>query len=553
VHEIEIKLLVRPSDVARLKNHAFLWAGFEQAGAPTRQSSVYFDDRRRTLFKRHLALRVRHSGERRVQTLKAMNGFDAFGIARAEWEHDLPDGRPNLTFLSLTPVGPLLARRLRDPLEPVFESRVERTSFSLQFGQSEIVVSLDNGEIDTGKSTAPICELELELAHGSPNDLFRLAEQIDHSIPLELSYLSKSQRGYALMEGTGVDLTRSAPVRLTAGMSRADAFRAIAHECLRHALANRAGVARGDATALHQLRISTRRLRTAMALFRDVVHGPGADAVKAQLKWLRAETGPARDLDVFISEVMTPLRKQHPKERAVTSLYQHLRRRRLKAYRQARAAAASPQFRKAIFQIGGWIDDGDWRTNSDELTRARQDAPVDLYASERLALLHRKVRRKGRHLRELDETLRHRLRVQTKNLRYAAEFFASLAPTKKAAKRARELAGAAKDLQDALGALNDIAVRKSLSAEIAGKVAPGSAGKEPGRSRIFVAGLVAGHQEAHVGRLLDCAAKAYDDLRAVKPFWKSLLEPTAPAAASAASPPAAVTVPASPAPEPKAA
>jgi hypothetical protein len=49
--EVEIKLLLRRQDVARLRSHPVLWAGFQKAGDPSRQESVYFDDRRHTLRK----------------------------------------------------------------------------------------------------------------------------------------------------------------------------------------------------------------------------------------------------------------------------------------------------------------------------------------------------------------------------------------------------------------------------------------------------------------------------------------------------------------------
>ena len=42
-------------------------------------------------------------------------------------------------------------------------------------------------------------------------------------------------------------------------------------------------------------------------------------------------------------------------------------------------------------------------------------------------------------------------------------------------------------------------------------------------ARIYVAGLIAGHQEAHIPPLLDKAIEAYAEFRDVKPFWKALM------------------------------
>lgn len=534
--EVEIKLSVRPQDVNRLKNHTYLWAGFEKAQA-LQQNSVYFDDRGQTLREHGVSLRIRAAGGRIVQTIKSLDERGS-PVDRAEWESEIASARPDLSAAAFTALAPLLDGKLRDPLEPVFETRVLRTSFVLQFGKSEIVVALDQGEIGTGTEKVSLCELELELKRGSSADLFRLAQEIDATIPLELSYLTKSERGYALLNG-GTDYTKAAFVPLAKGISRADGFRKIAHECLRHAIQNRAGVAKGDRVSLHQVRIATRRLHTALNLFKDVTGGRGADEVKEQLRWLRAETGPARDLDVFMSEVMAPIRAQHPREPAVSGFYRDLRRRRLKAAKSARQAIASPRFRKMIFQIAAWVEEGDWRIEADELRRAQQDAPVDLFAADQLARLRRKVKRRGKLLRQMSDTERHDLRVVTKRLRYAAEFFASLAVTRKSRKRAKQFITAVRAFQEALGALNDIAVRKSLTAEIASRVKipahrsaaaktaartapPAEEQKDPARARIFIAGLVAGHQDAHVNGLLKKAVAAYEELIDIKPFWKDM-------------------------------
>ncbi|MCC6947682.1 MAG: CHAD domain-containing protein [Bradyrhizobiaceae bacterium] len=514
-----MKLLVRRQDIARLRRHPVLFAGFGKAGAPVRQDSVYFDDRRQSLRKEGISLRVRHIGERRVQTIKALNG-NGSAIERGEWQREVAGSRPDLSATAGTPLAPMLAD-LRDPLEPVFETRVSRTEIPVQYGNSEILLALDDGEIDTGKARAPICEVELELRRGRRGDLFRLAQELDGKIPLELSYATKSARGYALLDGEAEAIARAEDLDLHAGMTRAEAFRAIAHDCLRHMVENRAGVARGRAEALHQVRIAARRFRTTMTLFRDIVSGRGADEVKAQLRWLREQTGPARDLDVFISEVVEPIRARFSKDRAVASFYRHVRERRAAAYRTARAAILSAQFRRLAVQVAGWIEDGDWRSEADALTRTRQDAPIELYAGEQLALLRRKVRKHGKLLRAMDDAGRHELRIKAKKLRYAAEFFAGLAATKKARKRAKELIAVLRRLQDALGGLNDIAVRKSLAAELAGKIAPGTGRRQSARERLFIMQLIAGHQEANIGRLLDEAEEAYAGFRKVKPFWKT--------------------------------
>jgi inorganic triphosphatase YgiF len=422
--------------------------------------------------------------------------------------------------------------KLRDPLEPVFETRVTRTSFPVQYGNSEIQLALDEGEIDTGEAKEPICELELELKRGAAGDLFGLAQMLDGKIPLQLSYAAKSGRGYALLDGAVSDLVKARDPDLQPGMSCAEVFRLLAHECLRHLVENRAGVIRGEPDALHQVRIATRRFATVLTLFRDLVPGLGAKAVKRQLHWLRDQTGAARDLDVFLVEVVAPLRQQFPRDKAVGEFYRRLRKRRTEAYRTARGAIRSPEFRRLVVEAAGWIESGDWREEADALMRARQDAPIEIYAAQRLSDLRRKVRKRGKAMRKLNERSRHKLRVHGKKLRYAAEFFMSLAGSKKDRKRARELIDVMQRLQDKLGGLNDIAVRRSLSAEVAG--APSKGRRQNGHDRNFVVGLVAGHQEARAEGLLREAEEAIADFHKVKPFWKDWSTQPALAAVSAA-------------------
>jgi triphosphatase len=518
--EIEIKLRLRREHVPRLRRHPLLSDGFKQSGKREQQDSVYFDDRRRTLQKKGFSLRVRQIGERRIQTIKASNGH-AGPIDRGEWETAVTASRPDLAAAKGTPLEGVLAK-LRDPLEPLFETRVSRTAFPVQFGNSDITFSLDQGRIDTGKSTAPICELELELKNGSAGDLFQLARQLDEKIPLELSYETKSGRGYSLLDESFADTAKAQEISLRPGMSCAETFRVIAHECLRHMMQNREGIVQGKAEALHQMRIAVRRFRSTLTFFGDIVSGPGADHVKAQFQWLRDLTGPARDFDVFVKETLEPLRTEFPKDRGVARFYRQATRQQAKANGATRKAVQSAQFRKLVVQTAGWIEGGDWRTGADALMRARQDAPIQYYAADQLSTLRRKVRKQGKFQSELDDRRLHRLRVRTKKLRYAAEFFASLASSKKGRKQTRELLETLRALQDKLGVLNDLAVHRALSLRIARDAGLSSSVRAPDdHGELPVPDMIAHRQGVNVERLLEEAIEAFSAFRDVKRFWKS--------------------------------
>src|SRR4051812_13919811 len=56
---------------------------------------------------------------------------------------------------------------------------------------------------------------------------------------------------------------------------------------------------RGIVEGVHRMRTSTRRLRSALRTFRDLVEADWARPLEAELKWLAEVLGAVRDLDVL--------------------------------------------------------------------------------------------------------------------------------------------------------------------------------------------------------------------------------------------------------------
>ena len=67
-----------------------------------------------------------------------------------------------------------------------------------------------------------------------------------------------------------------------------------------------------------------------------------------------------------------------------------------------------------------------------------------------------------REIGDLSPKQLHRMRIQIKKVRYAAEFFSSVYQGKKAAKRCETFLSSLKQLQNCLGGFNDIMTRKTL-------------------------------------------------------------------------------------------
>jgi CHAD domain-containing protein len=216
---------------------------------------------------------------------------------------------------------------------------------------------------------------------------------------------------------------------------------------------------------------------------------------------------------------LAPLRAQSAKGPGVLGLSRDFERRRAKAHKEVVVTITSARFRTLVLDTVAWIEAGPWTRVDDDLQRLRGGQNVLAHASDELARRRRKLRRRGKTLQELSPLERHALRIAAKNLRYAVEFFAKLFPEKTRAKRCERMLSALKDMQDALGGLNDITVRERLAEQIAlsKRMNPDAPGT---RQRAFAAGLIFGSQEAHVAELLDAAEDAYARLLDIKSFWK---------------------------------
>jgi len=184
------------------------------------------------------------------------------------------------------------------------------------------------------------------------------------------------------------------------------------------------------------------------------------------------------------------------------------------ALKRAQDAVKSARFRSLTFDLTAWLQTGQWSNPQDDLVRDRGDLPIAVYAAEQLTRRWHKVRKKGKALAKLDERRRHKLRIQTKKLRYAGEFFASLFSNKRMVKRRKRFLAALERLQDGLGDLNDIAVHEKHIA------AMGVHHRRSNPSRTFAAGLLTGHEDARTEGAITAANEAYLDLSKIKRFWR---------------------------------
>jgi triphosphatase len=507
--EVELKLEVPPRAIGRLKRLRTL----HRNGRAQEKDlvSVYFDTAEHELRRQGVSLRVRHIGDKRVQTVKA-NGQSAAGLfSRSEWEKPIDRDTPDLSAARAALNG-LMSKKLARALKPVFETQVHRTVLPLNDGSSRIELTLDQGQVRLGRKSAPISEVELELKRGQPADLFALARKLAEEVPARSAVRSKADRGYALVGDEPVTAVRAPDIRLDPKMSSGAAFHAIATGCLHHLAANEPAVRAQDSEGVHQMRVGLRRLRAAMAVFSDLLDDDETARIKSELKWLTGELGPARDLDVYVTGNIKPLQRTLPDKRGLESLQSDLDARRSDAFARARKAVESARYRALVLDTLGWIEGGEWTTSDDQLIKAQRRRNAADFAREELGRRLKKVTKKAKRLTTLDARQRHKLRIGIKKLRYAGEFFAALFSGRKAPKRLRRFEKELKRLQDSLGALNDIAVHERLAGKYVGR-------RGRRRQRAFAIGVVSGREQSRVDPLRAAAKKAADRFADVRPFW----------------------------------
>jgi inorganic triphosphatase YgiF len=353
-----------------------------------------------------------------------------------------------------------------------------------------IELAIDRGEVVAADRIAPIVEIELELKEGTPASLFAFARCLDGMGPVRPGVLSKSERGYRLLDEKRTAF-KAEPVVLAETMTAAEAFQRIVHLCVRQFRLNEAMLSSGrHADALHQARVALRRLRSAFSIFQAIARGPEADRLKAALRDLAAELGEARNLDVLLDRA------------DVGRLRDRISAARDQAYGHVEAALAASSTRALMLDLLEWTTASDWLDDPD--TRADRQRTVRAHAEAALDRFRRKVKKDGRDLAHASDETRHEVRKDAKKLRYAAEFFRSLFVRKRERRRYKRFVAALEELQDQLGALNDLAtapdILKALDLdEVLDRHWHGGSGK------------------AH---LIEAADEAHEELVDSKRFWR---------------------------------
>jgi inorganic triphosphatase YgiF len=503
--EIELKLLVNPDRLADFNDATVIAANARSKGARKHLVSVYYDTPERTLWRNGLTLRVRKSGGRFLQTVKAEPGDDP--LRRGEWEASVPSMSPDLALAM-----PFIPTKLRadleaERLEAVFTSDIHRHQRMIDLPSGTVEIAFDKGLLKAGDRSMPVSEIELELKSGTASAIYELALRLAEHGPVRPSIRSKSARGFDLAADTPPVARKPRKLSLDPQVSLDDAFVTILRTCLLHLLESIPAAEDGrDPEGIHQLRVALRRIRSAFDLMRSVGSLSKLEALRSEARWLAQSFSPARDWDIFQKKTLPTVAKFCPSIPGFDTLGEVASKRQSSAYRKARTVLSERRCASFLIGLGGWIEARGWRSDVPAEGLAQLAEPTMNFAARMLSSQHAKVLKRGRGFKSLAAEKRHRVRLAVKKLRYIADFLLPLYGDRKPVRRYSERLT---ELQKDLGSYNDMATTAKL---LAGLTAEASGG---GNAAAAITGFQAHAMvgaEAHV-------RSAWSDFVGAKPPW----------------------------------
>ncbi|MET4387757.1 triphosphatase [Bradyrhizobium sp. F1.4.3] len=508
--EIELKLLVDADRLADFSDAPVIVANARNKGTRKHLKAVYYDTPKRMLQRNGLSFRVRQSGARFTQTVKAEFGNDP--LRRGEWEASVPSFAPDVALALPFIPDKLRADLERHPLEAVFTTDIRRHQRLVDLPSGTVEIAFDQGHLKSDDRSMQVSEIELELKAGSPSAIYELALRLAEYGPARPSIRSKSARGFDLAADSPPAARRPRKLRLDPSSSLDEAFAAILRACLHHLLQSLPAAEDGrDPEGIHQLRVALRRLRSALDLMRSVVSLNKLDLLRSETKWLAQNLSAARDWDVFQRETLRVVAHGCPAIAGFDALDGAVERRRTACYDKARLALTDRRASSLLIGLGGWIEARGWRSDVAPEHLGQLAEPAMSFARRILSTQHAKVLKRGRRFKSLPAEELHQVRLAAKKLRYVADFLLPLYGQQKSAKRfSSKLA----DLQQELGIYNDMATTASLLADV---------GAESSGSGIAAAAIAGWQAHAMVGtepRL----RKAWSDFVKTKVPWSTEAE-----------------------------
>ncbi|MFE2427119.1 CHAD domain-containing protein [Streptomyces sp. NPDC059373] len=359
-------------------------------------------------------------------TLRRRTGGDDAG-----WHLKLPTSQADTRTEVHAPLGKSakkIPRRLAaevavltrgHPLIPVVRLRNTRRRVHLldADGQALAEIAYDHVSAEPGPAWT---ETEVELLAGKPALLDAVEER------LTAAGLRRSTSPSKLAHALGDRLAHAKkPPEPPATLDTAgDAVLAYLHEQVRAITAYDPAVRRDEEDSVHQMRVSTRRLRSALKSFRRELDRSATDPVGDELKWLAAVLGMERDREVLAERLAQRL-SELPAEFVTDEVGDRLRGGPGASHFEAREALLRELNGDRYFRLLDTLDTLDALLAAPPLLDGAK-APAAVALAKAIRRDHRRVRRTIEPALRLDpgrerDLALHEARKAAKRARYSSE------------------------------------------------------------------------------------------------------------------------------------
>jgi triphosphatase len=458
--EREWQFTVDDLDAARTWLNDCTLPGFEVESRGTRQlRDAYYDTSDWRLHRAGYTLRVRSSGTEAEATLKSM----APAVDGLRQRTELTEHVPDSVGLEALP-GPAgdivrIAARKR-PLQLLFVVETNRERFDLSDAEGSLgEIAIDSTQVRSaeGSVASAFSRIEVEVESLDRAEPFVLAFRDGCDLhPAPRSKFEEALTATAIIVTDG--LADLGPAESHRDMTAAEYALGILRTHFKALVANEPGTRLGqDPEFLHDMRVASRRIRATMSAF-DVHLPSGLRELRDEVKWLTGALGEVRDLDVQLErlqqwrEAIAPLPAQ-----SLDPIEDLLRTRRRLARETMLAELDSERYDRLVARFADALRAG----ASDSGPAGR--VPVLEVAPLLVKRRYRRLRKHGDVLgKESPPGEYHRLRIEAKKLRYAAEFATPLY-----GKAARRFVRRLTRLQDLLGEHQDADVVTGTLLELA--------------------------------------------------------------------------------------
>jgi CHAD domain-containing protein len=363
-----------------------------------------------------------------------------------------------------------MARTRQAPLRPVARIETRRRTTTLHDTAGASLAEVVEDEVaaqSMGESTTVSRwdEIELELTGGSEKLLHAADKRLRHAGLRPAGRSTKLERALP-----GSLPTPRTDTRVTAGSAASDVVLGYLAAQAARLLSLDSAVRQDEPDAVHQMRVTTRRLRSTLQAYRGILPAEATQHLRDELKRFGRVLGDARDGEVLSWYLRAGLAAMP------TELVLGPAQARIRAHFAPREAAA----RAALLEM---LDSPAYFAMLDELDRLLDDPPLTSQAAQPAGQVLpaaverscRRVRRRMRHALRAQagparDVALHDARKAAKRARYAAEAArpASGKQARRIARRMKAVQAVLGDHQDAVTAqavIRDIGVHANLAGE----------------------------------------------------------------------------------------